>query len=182
MLKEDWLYKQLYEEIYIKQDFQEKELLELASKIYMGYTKGDFIGQVKWSNRLKTSGGNIKYDRKSQHAVIQINRKYFLKFGVKELIEILKHELAHYYLFRLGKMNHRHGQLFKDTLKEVFKSDCLTAKYNSDVYQHHYFCGKCGGTYRSIRKYRKIIYCGKCAKENDGKLHHSYRMTLKDNV
>ena len=159
---------------------EETELYSITSKIYRHYTGEAFLGDVKWSNRLKTSGANIRYSREKENARIQINRAYVKKFGKEELIEILKHELAHYYLYKRKKWKHGHGAEFVKTLKDIFKSNCIAAKYNEDIYRYHYHCQSCGAVYKSPKRIYKRIFCSKCVKKDQGQLKDQYQMRIRD--
>lgn len=158
----------------------ETELYRITSQLYRHYTREVFSGDVKWSNRLKTSGGNIRYSRERESARIQINRAYVEKFGKEELIEILKHELTHYYLYKRKKWKHGHGSEFVKTLKDIFKSSCIAAKYNEDIYRYHYYCQSCGAVYKSIRKMHRRIFCSKCVHKDGGQLKDAYEMRIRD--
>jgi SprT-like protein len=170
----------LLQEILDIEEIYERDLLWITKKIYSYYAQGEYVGEVKWSNRLKTSGANIRYQPRLDLAVIHVNKSYVDKFGMRELIEILKHELAHYYLYKRGKMKHGHGEVFRKTLKHVFNSHCITAKFNEDMYRYTYGCKKCGSIYKSTRRIQRPIYCGKCTKKNAGKIKEDYRMVLKE--
>ena len=159
---------------------EEDELYNLANQIYVYYAGEDFLGLVTWSNRLRTSGANIRYNRSQQNAHIQLNRSYVEKFGKIELIEILKHELTHYYLYKRKKWKHGHGPEFVKTLKEIFKSNCVAAKYNEEIYRYHYYCQTCHGVYKSTKRIYRKIFCAKCVKNDQGKMKDQYQMKIRD--
>ncbi len=179
MEQSDLFTEGLLQEISEIKELYERDLLGITKKIYAYYTQGEYIGEAAWSNRLKTSGANIRYQPRQDHAVIHVNKQYVDKFGKRELIEILKHELVHYYLYKQGRMKHGHGELFKRTLKNLFNSHCINAKFNEDMYQYGYTCGSCGSTYKSTKRIHRAIYCGKCTKGNAGKIREDFRMVMK---
>ena len=156
----------------------DEELVQLTSKIYSFYTQKPFVGDVKWSNRLKTSGGNIRYNVKSNDCMIHLNREYAIKFGKLELVEIIKHELGHYYLFKEGCFKHGHGNRFKSVLMEIFHCNKVHARMNEDNYKYIYRCQACGGTHQRTRRINKRIYCSQCVKEYKGKIKNEFQMLL----
>ncbi len=172
--------EKLCTEITNEELLEEAELYRITSQIYCHYTRESFLGDVKWSNRLKTSGANIRYNREKENARIQINRAYVKKFGKEELIEILKHELTHYYLYKRKKWKHGHSSEFVKTLKDIFKSNCIEAKYNEEIYRYHYYCQSCGSVYKSTRKIHRRIFCSKCVKKDRGQLKDTYQMKIRD--
>lgn len=172
----DLFTESLYHQISAMENLQEKDLLWITDRIYMHYVQEPYTGEVKWSNRLKTSGANIRYDPKTGHGLIQVNRQYAEKFGKLELLEILKHELAHYYLYKQGKLKHGHGEVFKKTLRKIFHSECIWAKRNEDVYRYTYVCRKCKSVYKSTKNIKRAVYCGRCTKENHGQIKEAFRM------
>ncbi|MBB6214052.1 SprT-like protein [Anaerosolibacter carboniphilus] len=170
----------LLQEISEIDELYERDLLWITKKIYAYYAQGEYRGEVTWSNRLKTSGANIRYQPKLDQAIIHVNKQYADKFGKRELIEILKHELAHYYLYKQGKMKHGHGEIFTKVLKNIFNSHCVTAKFNEEMYRYTYACKRCGSIYKSTRRIQRPIYCGKCTKGNAGKITEEFRMVMKN--
>ncbi|MEW9123193.1 MAG: SprT-like domain-containing protein [Thermotaleaceae bacterium] len=180
MDRQEVFIEMLYREIKGKNKLEAIDLLSLAKSIYQYYTGEEYIGKVAWSNRLKTSGANIRFDPLKNTGSIQVNRLYIEKFGEEELIDILKHELTHYYLYRKGQLKHGHGKGFKETLQDIFKSNCIVAKYNEGIYQYQYQCQHCGAIYKSFRRIHKKIYCSKCVKGDHGKFKAAYRMLIKD--
>ncbi|MDF2545241.1 MAG: hypothetical protein K0R93_139 [Anaerosolibacter sp.] len=180
MEQRDLFTEALLQEVLEIEEIHERDLLWITKKIYSYYAQGEYIGEVTWSNRLKTSGANIRYQPKFDLAMIHVNKAYVDKFGRQELIEILKHELTHYYLYKRGKMKHGHGEIFRKTLEHVFNSYCMMAKFNEDMYQYTYGCKQCGSIYKSTRRIQRPIYCGKCAKNNGGKIREDFGMVLKE--
>ena len=73
-----------------------QQLTETISRKYFGC---EFQHKAYFNNRLKTTGG--RYILNSHN--IEINEKQFIKYGESAIIDIIKHELCHYYLHIQGK-------------------------------------------------------------------------------
>ncbi|MCY8404259.1 SprT family protein [Bacillus sonorensis] len=139
----------------------EQQLQQLTEQISLAYFKKPFRHKAYFNNRLKTTGG--RYLLHSHD--IELNKKYLVEHGQKELEGIIKHELCHYHLHLEGKgYNHRDKE-FRMLLKEVgaprFCTPLSSKKQTRKT--RTYRCTECGQTF--IRKRAmdtKRYVCGKC--------------------
>ena len=76
-----------------------QELQKLTESIAMNDFNQPFQHRVFFNKRLRTTGG--RYMLESHH--IEINPKQYETYGKQALIDIIKHELCHYFLHIEGK-------------------------------------------------------------------------------
>ncbi|WP_430788612.1 SprT family protein [Virgibacillus flavescens] len=138
----------------------EQELYALVDRLSKQYFHKPFKDDVRFNNRLRTTGGRYIPSRR----VIELNPKYVLETDEEEVIGIIKHELCHYHLHIEGK-GYKHGDTdFRKLLKETGSPrHCNPLPSYKRKEKHSYICGKCAHVYKrqrrvNINKYR----CGKC--------------------
>lgn len=68
----------------------EKELFVLVNELSVKYFKKPFKHEVRFNNRLRTTGGRYIPVKK----VIELNPKYIIEMDEGEFIGIIKHELV----------------------------------------------------------------------------------------
>jgi predicted SprT family Zn-dependent metalloprotease len=105
-----------------------------------------------WNNRLRTTGGLFRH--RSKVCSIELNPKYLLNFGMEVTLGILRHEMAHYALFKRNK-NHQHTPEFKELCLKLgglmnsamagkrFKV-CASDKFLHPAPKFTYTCPGCG--------------------------------------
>lgn len=138
-----------------------KHLQELVEEISIEYFQRPFRHQAVFNKRLKTTGG--RYILSSHN--IECNILSYEKYGLEELIRIIKHELCHYHL-HLQKRGYMHkDREFKDCLNQVGAS-----RYNQPLkittrqsIKYMLLCKSCHQTYHRKKKMNPSRYrCGKC--------------------
>lgn len=123
----------------------------------------DFQHKAYFNKRLRTTGG--RYMLRSHH--IEVNPLVFEKYGMDELIGVIKHELCHYHLHIEGKgYQHRDADfraLLQITNSPRFCSTLMERKIRGTTKKYTYKCVKCFLSYnRKIRLNTKKYRCGKC--------------------
>ena len=162
----------------------EAELQAIANQMCQQFFNYSFDGAIQWSKRLYKTAGRcdvIFQNGQIQQARILLSHAYFQNYGIEELYNILKHELAHYHLFRSTGFKHRHNSTaFRNLLTHLdapryAKSmENLKSKQNSpkqflfeasDVRKTPfvYACPTCG--HRYPRKKRIKGSCSICDKK-----------------
>lgn len=139
------------------------KLNELVSSVSKDVFGKDFQHQAYFNGRLRTTGG--RYMLRTHH--IEINPLVYEKYGIEELIGVIKHELCHYHLHMEGRgYKHRDTdfrELLKNTDSPRFCS--MLSEPNKRVKKriYKYQCAKCLLVYnRKIRLNTNKYRCGKC--------------------
>ncbi|MDF2556895.1 MAG: hypothetical protein K0R71_723 [Bacillales bacterium] len=139
------------------------ELQKIVEEISEEVFEKPFLHSVKFNPKLRTTGGRYLLQTNN----IEINPKYYQKFGYSELEGIIKHELCHYHL-HLDGLGHQHrDQDFKNLISKT-KTPRYCTKLKEKKINYIYRCSKCGIEYRrnrmvNLKKYR----CGKCREKLD---------------
>lgn len=84
-------------------------LQSLTESIAIKYFGKAFKHEVYYNKRLRTTGG--RYILSSHN--IEINPKQYEMFGEKAVIDIIKHELCHYFLHLAGEGYQHRDKAFK---------------------------------------------------------------------
>ena len=139
----------------------EQDLQKLVEQISIEFFLIPFKHKATFNLRLKTTGG--RYLTKSHN--LEFNLKSYEKFGIEELIGIIKHELCHYHLHLQGKRYSHGDKEFKECLKRIngsrFAKPVCSRKERP--YRYRLICTKCNLEYYRKRKINLNIYrCGKC--------------------
>jgi len=138
----------------------EEELKQLVNDLSVKYFNRPFKHEVRYNNRLRTTGGRNLLNEKT----IELNPKYALELGMDEVIGIIKHELCHYHLHVQGK-GYRHGDTDFKKLLEATGSPrhCKPLPSTKKAKKHIYLCEKCKHKYKRLRRVNiKKYRCGKC--------------------
>ncbi|MEO1770849.1 SprT family protein [Candidatus Enterococcus ferrettii] len=134
-----------------------EELQLLVEKVSLEFFQQPFLHQASFNRRLKTTGG--RYHLNSHN--LDFNPLIFERYGIKELINVIKHELCHYHLHLTGRGYQHKDQDFKQLLKKTGGS--RYAPPLASVAIQLYRCQSCG---KSIQRRRKIdtkrYVCGNC--------------------
>lgn len=141
----------------------ESVLFDIVNKLSSKYFHKPFKHDVDFNHRLRTTGGRYIPSQKK----IEINPKYVLEMGEKELVGIIKHELCHYHLHIEGK-GYKHGdKAFKELLKTTGSPRyCQPLPSQKNNYKYLYACKACGMLYKRKRRINLNRYgCGKCRGE-----------------
>lgn len=124
----------------IQQHMNNERLQKLVEELSLIFFNKTFQHKAFFNPRLKTVGG--RYHLQSHD--IDFNPKVFEKYGEKELIGVIKHELCHYHL-HLSSKGYRHRDIeFKKLLQETGGSRYVKSLVEeSNQLYHHYRCQKC---------------------------------------
>lgn len=132
------------------------ELNEIAVNLCKEVLKDDFTGYIVWSNRMVKIAGNCNSEGR-----IALNRKYYDRYGKEEIVGVLKHELAHYYVFKTYGLHNHETHLFKETLKKL-KGPSVGKPMPRKV--HLYQCPNCKKIMYLPSKIEKGRFsCSKCS-------------------
>ena len=145
---------------YIVDDIKLQLIVEETS---LTYFQKKFNHQAIFNNRLRTTGG--RYLLKSHN--IEINPKYYLEYGLNEMIGIIKHELCHYHLHIEGK-GYKHGDRdFKELLTRVGAPRFCTPLIKTSVTKSPKLIYKCKSCHHLYNRKRRVdttrLVCGKCS-------------------
>lgn len=137
----------------------EKQLQLLVEEISLRFFKKPFLHRAYYNRRLKTTGG--RYHLGSHD--IDFNPKVLEKYGLDELIGVIKHELCHYHL-HLEKKGYQHkDKEFKELLAQTGGSRYVRPLVDKRSSFHMYQCQSCGAVIRRQRKINVARYvCGSC--------------------
>ena len=142
---------------------EDKELQQLTEEISLSLFHKPFRHAAVFNNRLRTVGG--RYMLRSHN--IEVNRRYYEKFGLDELIGIIKHELCHYHLHIEGKGYKHRDADFRNLMKEVgaprFCSTLNEPEKKKAGKVYVFQCTQCSLEYIRKRNMNLAKYvCGKC--------------------
>lgn len=135
-----------------------KELQTVVEKISIEFFQQPFRHQAVFNRRLKTTGG--RYHLADHH--LDFNPLVYEKYGMEELIAVIKHELCHYHLHLAGKGYQHRDEDFKRLLAKTGGSR-YAKPLASTSKSYSYRCKKCQGIVRRKRKINTSRFvCGKC--------------------
>lgn len=132
-------------------------LVETIARDDFGRT---FKHHAYFNRRLRTTGGRYLLGSHD----IEVNPKQYEAFGEAALIDIIKHELCHYFL-HLDKKGYQHRDAdFKALSKRVGAPRfCTPIESYASRANYIYVCTKCHTEYMRIRKVNTSrMRCGKC--------------------
>lgn len=137
----------------------EKQLQLLVEDISLRFFGKPFLHRSYYNARLKTTGG--RYHLGSHD--IDFNPKVVEKYGLDELIGVIKHELCHYHL-HLEKRGYQHkDKEFKQLLAQTGGSRYVQPLIDKETSYHSYQCQSCGSMIRRKRRINVSRYvCGSC--------------------
>lgn len=140
-----------------------KELQALVEKISLEFFEKPFLHQASFNKRLKTTGGRYHL----ANANLDFNLLVLEKYGLDELIGVIKHELCHYHLHLENKGYQHKDRDFKELLKKTGGSR-FVKNLNEPQVLKHYICTKCGTDIyrkRRINTTRFVCRCGGTLKQ-----------------
>ncbi len=146
-----------FEEVKEMDDHLLQKLVEVISNENF---KRPFLHQAYFNRRLRTTGG--RYHLQGHN--IDINPKVFEKYGMEELINVIKHELCHYHLHLEGRGYKHRDMDFKELLAATGGSRFVRplAEQSPENY-HQYECQKCHTLiFRKRRMNTKRYVCSRC--------------------
>ncbi|MGC6768647.1 SprT family protein [Enterococcus sp. LJL128] len=134
------------------------ELQQLVSQVSQEFFQKPFLHKAYFNSRLKTTGGRYHL---STHD-IDFNPKVLEKYGLAELIGVIKHELCHYHLHIEGRGYQHKDPEFKKLLAVTGGSRYVQSLVDEQQFQV-YRCTSCGGVIKRKRKINTQRYvCGNC--------------------
>ncbi|WP_353892276.1 SprT family protein [Proteinivorax hydrogeniformans] len=108
------------------------------------------------NNRLQTTAGRFI----TPSCNIEINPKYYAKYGKNSLVDVIKHELVHYHLYRLGG-GFKHGDSDFKKLCQIVGAPRYCKPLKKPKFT--YICKKCSNQFLRMRKVDVKRYrCGSC--------------------
>ncbi|WP_277584670.1 SprT family protein [Psychrobacillus antarcticus] len=141
----------------------DEKLYELVCHVSNEIFGKDFQHKAYFNKRLRTTGG--RYMLRTHH--IEVNPLVFEKYGMDELVGVIKHELCHYHLHIEGKGYQHRDADFRELLKKTnaprFCSTLMERTGRKITKKYTYKCAKCSLLYnRKIQLNTKKYRCGKC--------------------
>ncbi|MCS4487070.1 SprT family protein [Staphylococcus americanisciuri] len=135
-------------------------LQALTESIACDYFNRSFEHRAYFNRYLRTTGGRYLLESHD----IEVNPKQYEKFGEEALVDIIKHELCHYFL-HLDKKGYQHRDKdFKILSKHVDAPRfCAPLESYESRANYVYQCTKCATEYLRIRRVNTLrLRCGKC--------------------
>lgn len=138
-----------------------QQLQRLVEKVSMEFFQKPFVHQAYFNKRLKTTGG--RYHLATHN--IDINPKVVEKYGMNELLGVIKHELCHYHLHLAGQGYQHRDSAFKNLLKITGGSRFVPPLSDEKKQLYNYQCSSCKQKFLRSRKINlQKFVCGKCGK------------------
>jgi SprT-like protein len=139
----------------------DEQLQKWVEHISLTFFGRAFTHRAYFNPRLRTTGGRYMLGTHD----IEINPKHYERFGMEEVVGIIKHELCHYHLHLTGRGYQHKDADFKELLQKVGGSRycrSLTPRVKQ-AYRYELICKDCGMRYLRKRRVnvRKYV-CGKC--------------------
>ncbi|KYP80470.1 SprT family protein [Ferroacidibacillus organovorans] len=136
------------------------ELKSMVCMISMRDFHLPFSHDCRFNARLRSTGGRYIL---STHNV-EINPSYAHRFGIEELIRVIRHELVHYHLHLAGRGYRHQDRDFKELLSRVDGARYARAhRVTPLTTRYAYRCTACGANYVRKRKLDTSRYaCGSC--------------------
>ena len=135
-------------------------LQQLTEQIAIKHFGVPLKHHIYFNGRLRTTGGRYML---TSHD-IEINPKQYEHFGEQALVDIIKHELCHYFLHLSGR-GHRHKDRdFKLLAKKVCAPRfCQPTESYASRANYEYQCRSCKTSFIRIRKVDVAkMRCGRC--------------------
>lgn len=122
---------------------------EMICTTYFGIA---FKGTIRWSMHLKKKVGTFDFDTNE----IELNFKYYKVYGEKEILNVLRHELCHYYCNRLIGYHEEENELLQSLLFGVKASQSAMA-YIDQLESKR--CGSCRTKTTHLRSTTECVSC-----------------------
>lgn len=134
-------------------------LQELVKTISLTDFARPFKHQATLNSRLRTTGG--RYHLNSHD--LDFNPKVFERYGITELVNVIRHELCHYHLHLLGKGYQHRDADFKKLLKQTGGSRFVRPLVEQSPENYHqYQCQACQTLILRKRKINTKRYGCRC--------------------
>jgi predicted SprT family Zn-dependent metalloprotease len=123
--------------------------------------------QIQLSDRFTARAGAF-YPRTK---TIALSWRYYLTWGLKELLGVLRHEIGHLAMPKEG-----HSRRFK-ALLQMLKAPRYSKPFGKSPYKYEWACPHCGATHWTRR--RVVLACGSCCdRYNRGRFSPRYQLCL----
>lgn len=145
------------------------ELRQLAGALYEALAGCPLRGvDVVWNPRLRTTAGRFVYPRGTSGAPrIEINPRYAAAGGRAALLDVLKHELAHYHLWSLGRPSGHTPEFYALARAWGFARHARRDLLPPSPPRWQYVCPACGRAFRRARRIPRPASCGACSPSYD---------------
>lgn len=146
-----------------------EELRRLAGALYEDLASRPLRGvDVIWNPRLRTTAGRFVYPRgRGGGARIELNPRYVAAGGRAALLDVLKHELAHYHLWSLGRPSGHTAEFYVLARAWGFPRHARRDLLPPPSARWQYVCPSCGRAFRRARRIPRPASCGACSRSYD---------------
>ena len=132
----------------------EKDLTEMCEKICatQGY---NFAIPLKINKRLTTTLGRVRYEKRNNHIVcldMEFSYNFLSNATFDQIEKVVKHECAHYLVFRETHERHAHDFAFKEMCKRI---GCTNDKRIFDENIENI---------NNVDDFKYLVYCDTCKK------------------
>lgn len=134
----------------------QKLFLDLNLKIFDGQLENV---KIKWSPRMYKCAGRAFF----MPETIKISEPLVKSRILKEVVEVLLHEMLHLYLYKLNIKEESHGPMFVKYMNEINEKTgtniAVFHSFNVSILRIHWWL--CNGKCREFREYRKLnsLFC-----------------------
>lgn len=137
-----------------------ESLQQLTEQLAIEHFGIPFKHHIYFNRRLRTTGGRYML---TSHD-IEINPKQYEHFGEQALVDIIKHELCHYFLHLSGRGHQHKDRDFKVLAEKVGAPRfCQPTESYASRANYEYECQSCHSSYVRIRKVNVVkMRCGRC--------------------
>lgn len=156
MLQEQFLTVNDFEKL---TEIDNDRLQALVELISINDFNRPFTHQAYFNSRLKTTGG--RYHLGDHH--LDFNPRVYEKYGLSELVGVIKHELCHYHLHITGRGYQHKDSDFKRLLIQTGGSRFVRSLIDQKTENYHqYECQKCQTLILRKRRINTTRYVCKC--------------------
>ncbi|HEC2144966.1 TPA: SprT family protein [Staphylococcus delphini] len=137
-----------------------ESLQQLTEQLAIEHFGIPFKHHIYFNRCLRTTGGRYML---TSHD-IEINPKQYEHFGEQALVDIIKHELCHYFLHLSGRGHQHKDRDFKVLAEKVGAPRfCQPTESYASRANYEYECQSCHISYVRIRKVNVVkMRCGRC--------------------
>ncbi|HEC2156566.1 TPA: SprT family protein [Staphylococcus delphini] len=137
-----------------------ESLQQLTEQLAIEHFGIPFKHHIYFNRRLRTTGGRYMLTTHD----IEINPKQYEHFGEQALVDIIKHELCHYFLHLSGRGHQHKDRDFKVLAEKVGAPRfCQPTESYASRANYEYECQSCHSSYVRIRKVNVVkMRCGRC--------------------
>lgn len=125
-----------------------------------------FGGRAEWSRRMRVSAGAVQFRRLPaggvEPVVMRLSWRYYCRYGRDELVQTIKHELCHWFLFADGIRHGHRSRPFLELLRRAGAHRYCRPmdRRRASRRRYRYRCPRCGREWVYRRKVD--VACGAC--------------------